>query len=241
MLIKKLKRLVKEYRENNKKQTSLLKELEWAHVYHDSIRGLKYIESLPINIGRWAGNYSFFYILNRVLKDCRPKRILEMGLGESSKFISTYLNYYLKESTHLIIEQDCTWVKTFESSFLLSNKSKIEICEIIEVNIQGNSVNIYRDLEHKIENNYDFYLVDGPFGSPRFSRYDIVSIAKKIDTHHQFIILLDDFGRQGERDTFYELLSVFKSRKINVFHQTYIGQKQVKIIVTEEYKFCCSF
>ena len=42
------------------------KEIEWAHIYHDSIRGKKPIEELGLNIGRWAGNYSFFYVLNRI-------------------------------------------------------------------------------------------------------------------------------------------------------------------------------
>ncbi|GAL81813.1 hypothetical protein JCM19274_372 [Algibacter lectus] len=37
-----------------------LKELEWANIYHDSIRGKNALQNLPLNIGRWAGNYTFF-------------------------------------------------------------------------------------------------------------------------------------------------------------------------------------
>jgi hypothetical protein len=36
------------------------KEIEWAHIYHDSIRGKKAIEELELNIVKWAGNYCFF-------------------------------------------------------------------------------------------------------------------------------------------------------------------------------------
>ena len=110
-MIKKIKSLINDFRENNKNIISLLqlnhiqsKELEWAHIYHDSIRGKKHIENLSLNIGRWAGNYSFFYVLNRILNDYKPEKILDLGLGESSKLISTYLEHYLPNSTHTIVE-----------------------------------------------------------------------------------------------------------------------------------------
>ena len=241
MILNKLKRLIEEYRQNHKNEMALLQELDWANIYHDSIRGKQWLQNLPLNVGRWAGNYTFFYILNRVLSDCRPNSILEFGLGESSKFISTYLDFYLKESSHLVIEQDVNWLKNFKSQFQLSDRTKIELCDLKKVEIKGFQVNVYDSLENKIKNDFDLYIVDGPIGSPRYSRYDIVSLAKQINTNHQFIILLDDYERQGEKDTFFELESIFKSRGIVIYSQTYFGQKLVKVIVTEKYKFCCSF
>src|SRR5690606_15401036 len=241
MILNKLKRLIEEYRQNHKNEMALLQELDWANIYHDSIRGKQWLQNLPLNVGRWAGNYTFFYILNRVLSDCRPNSILEFGLGESSKFISTYLDFYLKESSHLVIEQDVNWLKNFKSQFQLSDRTKIELCDLKKVEFKGFQVNVFDSLENKINNDFDLYIVDGPMGSPRYFRYDIVSPAEPINTNHQFIILLDDYERQGEKDTFFELESIFKSRGIVIYSQTYFGQKLVKVIVTEKYKFCCSF
>jgi hypothetical protein len=239
-MINKIKRLIKENREFQLTQVKYLKELEWAQIYHDSIRGQEGIKDLSLNIGRWAGNYTFFYILNRVLKDYKPLNILELGLGESSKFISTYLDTSLTKSNHLIIEQDKSWASAFNTQFLLSKRSKIEICPITEKNIHEFPVKIYENLESKIENDYDLYVVDGPHGSPRFSRYDIVSIAKGMSLDHEFIIIFDDYQRQGEKDTFYKLQSVFKEKGITIYHETFFGFKEVKIITTEKYKHCCS-
>lgn len=239
-MFKKLRRIVRENREFQNSQIKYLKELEWAQIYHDSIRGHKDIENLPINIGRWAGNYSFFYVLNRVLKDFKPSHILEMGLGESSKFISTYLDSYLKQSTHLIIEQDKDWTSAFKEKFVLSNRSTIENCALVKTDVMGFPVNRYENFSDKIENNYDLYVVDGPHGSLRYSRYDIVSAVKKMNNNNQFIIILDDYNRQGEKDTFYELQSVFKTKGIVIYHETYFGVKAVKIIASEKYKHCCS-
>ena len=129
-MINKIKSIIRELRENDKKFLSMLhtnetqaKELEWAHIYHDSIRGKTHIENLSLNIGRWAGNYCFFYVLNRILADYKPEKILDLGLGESSKFISTYLDYYLLNSSHTIVEQDENWTAAFKDRFQLSIRS----------------------------------------------------------------------------------------------------------------------
>ena len=92
-------------------------EIEWAHVYHDSIRDKPYLQNLSLNIGRWAGNYAFFYLLNRILFETKPKRILELGLGESSKLISVYIENILVNSEHLIFEHNST--QAHVSNYLL--------------------------------------------------------------------------------------------------------------------------
>lgn len=239
-MINKLRRIVRENREFHKSQVDSLRELEWAQVYHDSIRGHRAIQELPLNIGRWAGNYTFFYVLNRVLKDYKPLSIFEMGLGESSKFISTFLDSKLNHSSHMIIEQDENWANTFKSQFLLSERSRIKVCSLKKNNVKGHEVNVYKDFENYLQKDYDLYVVDGPHGSPRFSRYDIVYAVESMNKNHEFVIILDDYNRQGEKDTFYELQDVFKRKGIKIYHETYFGAKAVKIIATEKYKFSCS-
>src|SRR5690554_6195752 len=90
MIKKRIKAILDDFRlrlDDNKK---LLQENEWANIYHDSIRGNDELQQLSLKIGRWAGNYSFFFLVHRILKDFKPKKIVEFGLGESSKFISSY-------------------------------------------------------------------------------------------------------------------------------------------------------
>ncbi|MEZ0130278.1 hypothetical protein AB9T88_11140, partial [Flavobacterium sp. LBUM151] len=66
-MIRRIKQLIKENKERQNRIIAQNEELLWASVFHDSIRGKKGIEDLSLNIGRWAGNYSFFYVLNRIL------------------------------------------------------------------------------------------------------------------------------------------------------------------------------
>ena len=217
------------------------KEIEWAHIYHDSIRGREWIEKLPMNYGRWAGNYSFFYVLNRVLFDYRPKKILELGLGESSKFISTYVENYLFESYHHIVEHDREWVQSFEQRFNLSEKSKIINCSMIINEINGFNSNYYAEFEDKVVEKYDLYIVDGPFGSQRYSRYNIISLVKRFDSDEEFIIMMDDTNRIGERDTLNDIISILNDKEIVFYIGDYSGCKNVTVISTNKYKYSSSF
>jgi hypothetical protein len=239
-MINKIKTLIYENRVNQKKILLQSKELEWAHVYHDSIRGKQWLSDLPLNIGRWAGNYSFFYVLNRILSDYKPNKILELGLGESSKFVSTYLENYLLDSSHTIIEQDENWKNSFETSYKLSSRSKIVHCSLQEKEMKGFKIKVYQGLDEKIKENFDLYIVDGPHGSERYSRYDIVSLISKLDEKDQFIIIIDDTERQGEKDTVADIKELLKTKNISYYQGDYIGNKCVTLIVSEKYKYSIS-
>ncbi len=243
-MIKKIKRILLEHRvfhkENKKlhsKNLNLLQELDWANIYHDSIRGKDFLENLPLNIGRWAGNYSFFYVLNRVLNDFKPNKILEFGLGESTKFVSAYLDNYLFDTSHLIIEQDELWKNSFKEFFKLSSNSEIKICPLTTINVNGYEVNSYSNIEKEALGVFDLYIVDGPFGSNHFSRYDIVNLMQNITCNDEFILILDDSHRNGEQETINTLNKLFKKKKIDIYQNSYIGSKGVHVFGTKKYKY----
>jgi hypothetical protein len=239
-MLKKIKALIEENRDNQKKIIQQLQELEWANIFHDSIRGKKYLEMLPINIGRWAGNYPFFYVLNRILNDMKPKSILEFGLGESTKFISAYLDNYLIDTKHIVIEQDENWKHIFLKNFKPSKHIQIIVCPIEKLSIKGFEINSYQGINQMITEKFDLYIIDGPYGSPHYSRYDIVTITANFDVQDEFIILLDDYNRKGEQETFEDLLQLFRKKNIKTYHQSYSGNKSVMVIATEKYKYITS-
>ncbi|WP_397362213.1 hypothetical protein [Olleya sp. R77988] len=246
--MKKIKKIIKEQIKLQQSSHFLItkshlqsKELEWAHIYHDSIRGKKALENLPLNIGRWAGNYAFFYLLNRILTDFKPKSIIEFGLGESTKFISTFLDNSLNESKLLTIEHDENWKSLFLDNFKLSNRAEIKTLDLVENKINGFDSNGYKKIKENIKEIFDLYIIDGPFGSKNYSRYDIVSLAENLSKNDDFIIIMDDYNRIGEKQTTKELLKFLKHKQIDVFTEEYVGNKSVFVIATEKYKYVTSF
>jgi len=236
-MINRIKKIFSEYYNTQKKAAADTEELLWAHIYHDSIRGKSWLQNLSLNVGRWAGNYTFFYVLNRILNDYKPNSVLEFGLGESSKFISVYIDNELKETSHDIIEQSQDWANAFKKRFTLSKKSSVLICPLIEKEIKGYKVNGYADIESKVNKLYDLYVVDGPFGSPHFSRYDIVDLVAQFPKEHEFVILMDDYQREGERETAKVIVNLLREKGIAHYTKKYAGNKSLLLIVSEKYKY----
>lgn len=65
-------------------------ELNWANIFHDTIKGKLHLNELGLSPGRRAANYSMLYLMACILNDYKPKRILEFGLGGIFK-IDIYL------------------------------------------------------------------------------------------------------------------------------------------------------
>lgn len=238
MIIRKIKSLLNEFRGRLDENKNLLKEIEWANIYHDSIRDNDELQKLSLKIGRWAGNYSFFFVLHRILKDFQPQKIVEFGLGESSKFISTYNRSIGNPHEHIVIEQDESWAILFNKSFANENIT-VQHHPLQRKAIKSHEYNGYENIEN-IPTDADFYLIDGPFGSPHYSRYDILYVLKKIKLDHEFIFVLDDYNRIGEQETAEEILKMFKEKGKQVYSSKFEGGKSQFMVVTEKYKYALS-
>ncbi len=215
-------------------------ELIWAHIYHDTIKNKKWLKNLAVSPGRWAVNYSFLYVLVRILSDYKPTKIIEFGLGESSKIVSAFIDNELKNSTHLIIEQDESWAALFKSRFDLSKRSEILHLPLETKDVKGFPVNSYSSLNEKANLVFDLYIIDGPWGSENFSRYDICLLAEKFNPNDEFIIMIDDYNRKGEKETAIDLINILTSKGISTYTGIYSGNKSQIVIATEKYRFVTS-
>lgn len=217
-----------------------LNELEWAFIYRDSIRGRSYIQNKELNIGRWAGNYSFFYVLNRILHDVMPKRIFEVGLGESTKFISVCAHNIDQILEHVVIEHDSNWIEIQKKHFEAYNKTTIYQHDLEKSNFQNCEVINYQNLNRYYSLDFDFFVIDGPFGTDNFSRSQIVEFVKRFPKSKTFTILLDDTHRFGEKQTLSLIKETLTNNEIPYCEQNYKGNKTVSIITSCDLKFITS-
>lgn len=240
-MIKKIVELVRENRRNQKLLINQSRDLKWAHIYHDSIRGKEFLETLSLNIGRWHADYSFFYVLHRILSEYKPKSILELGLGESTTFITTFLKYQLKETRHLVIEQDASWKEHYLKNHEISSLTSIEILPVVKDFVKEFEVNYYEELQSHIEEKFDLYIIDGPIGTRNYSRYDMYNIAKGLNEKDDFLFVIDDYHRKGERETVEDMKTFFKNKKIDFYETIYHGTKQVLLLGSKKYLHTRSF
>jgi hypothetical protein len=225
-----------------KQQESL--ELLWAEYYKLSISDKPWLKSLPLYPGRWAGNFAYFYLLNRVLTNIKPKNILEFGMGQSTRFINSFLENELLDSKHTVVEHDQEWIDFFLLENTLSNRVTIEKLDLITKDYDGYTVPAYnldgfKSINTRNDfNTYDLIIVDGPFGSNKnFSRTDILKLIEdKPEKFDNSIFIIDDTHRKGELNTLKRLVDL----KSGYLMESYHGSSSVGIAVPEKLKFLLS-
>ena len=106
-------------------------ELLWANTFHDAIKGCKWLDSenFSINPGRWAVGYNYLYVVFRILNEFKPKNILELGLGQSSRLLGQYAKTHAN-CRHNIVEHDANFAKVAEDNFNFSPNTKINVVDI---------------------------------------------------------------------------------------------------------------
>lgn len=214
-------------------------EIYWSHVFNSTIESSTWLTNKSFSPGRWAAGYPMLYLLYRIYNDVKPLNIIEFGLGESSKLLYQY-NKKFPETSYLIIEQDAEWLDFFSKSFN-DIKSKTLVLDIEHKNIEGSTVYQYKNLLSQINHSkYNLIVIDGPWGSDQHSRYQIVEMALNELIEEDFIIVMDDYERLGEKTTIQKLKSVFSENNINHIEGIYSGLKETYIICSEKYKFLIS-
>lgn len=252
-MINKIKNLARTLAENKSKlliieqqnllNEKLLRENNWGNIFNTAISGSKWFKNVPLNVGRWAANYSLFYILYRSLNELRPMNILELGLGETTKMIQAYKQFHNKESHCITVEQSNEWIEIKLNDGISKEFIDIIKADVEKINIKGFQTLAYINLPELLipkTKKINLILIDGPWGSNNYSRYNIIELVTKGFLDDDFIIILDDYERQGERETFSNLKEALVKGNFNFVVGNYFGEKGQVIITCKKFEYLIS-
>lgn len=208
--------------------------------FNDMRKGVSWLtKEIQIIGGRWAVGYYYMYIMLHILLSKKPKSILEMGLGQSSKIL---INYHINsKANYEIIEQNEEWLSFFLQENYIPEDVKVHIKPVQkEYNAQyGTYIYTYGEIQDIIQRKYDLISIDGPWGSEGISRQDILSYIPGC-LEDSFCIMLDDYGREGEKNMISELEKILKDNGIEYCKGIYKGDKEFCLIVSKDNSFLCS-
>ena len=223
---------------------AMLEEIYWSQIYNNTISESKWLLNKTISPGRSAIGYNFLYVLYRVLDEMRPKSILELGLGQSTKLTSQFAGY--NKTQHVVVEHDQTWADFFKNSWnKLSNFTSIVVTDLLTKELNGNKYYAYKDFDKLISSrglNYSLILIDGPFGGGGvLSRRDTLPLIPQI-LEKDFVIMIDDCGRPGEIKLVHDLKNKLSEHFIDYAEGFYKGvnKKDLFVIVSKNLKFLTS-
>ena len=226
---------------NLKDQRSIIfkyyQELNFADLLHDSIINNKWLKDKNFSLYGWAANYSFIYTLFRILDNVMPISILEMGMGQTSKLTSQYITHSNPSASLDIIESDKNWIDIYSKHLAISNNVKINQCDLEIFQVDEASCYKYKNLDKIVKNKkYDLIIVDGPRGSLRQSRQNIVDLITT-NLAEDFVIIFDDAERNGEKETIEKTKEKLKNLGIDFGVQQRFSLKAQLIMYSKSRSF----
>jgi len=219
------------------------REILWAEVFKQTITGSKWLHDVSFSPGRWAVGYPFLYTLYKALTEGMPKRILDLGLGQSSIMIQRYCHEY-PDVTHIVVEHDKNWIEFFEKSNQIPTNSDILLLDLMFIDYPPATtpVRVYDSFAERLGGQkFDLISIDGPFGfdMKELSRIDVLSILPDC-LFESFIIIIDDCHRTGESNMVKLILDKLSEAGISPATGEYKGEKNVMVICSIDNSFLCS-
>lgn len=216
-----------------------LYELVYAETFNLATNNSIWLRDKSIYPGRWAIGFPAMYVLYRILNEVKPKAILELGLGQSTKVIAQYVSYY-RGVSHVLVEHDQSWIDLFENQFKFSSRTRIlRLNCVMETFENYGKVRCYENFaENFNKEKFDFILIDAPLGGDmRFiSRIDVLKLITKC-LYENFIIVLDDVNRFPESVMLNNLKQKLDLYRIKYRIGFYDGAKRVAVIASENLWF----
>lgn len=224
------------------KVTRHISENVWASIFNNTIIHSGWLKDKTFSPGRWAVGYPFLYAMYRILNEIRPQKILELGLGQSTRMIAQYASFF-RGVEHYVVEHDQTWIDFFHKNFQIS-----EATSLVQLNWgkkdlhDAKDIRIYEGLSEKFKDNkFDLIVIDGPLGGDmkEYSRIDTLLMLPQCLTEN-FIIMLDDYNRPQEQHTFTEMKQALDIAGLPYKVGIYSGEKDIAIIASQSLGFVCS-
>jgi len=197
-----------------------------------------WVKHKDFTLTKGAANYTLIYILYKILEDFAPKYILELGLGQTSKLTTQYINYKNSEATLDIVEHSQNWIDAFSQKIMKNKNINIYQKDLITVEINNTVSDKYAPLDDITKNKkYNLIIIDGPFGYDRL--YPRTNILDLIDNNlsDNFVIILDDAEREGEENTAKLIFDKLDKNNIKYIKSYQRGLKTQLIIASPDYQY----
>ena len=133
-----------------------------------------------------------------------------MGLGQTSKLTTQYANHF-DDVKLTILEGDPVWIDVFSENLNVTDNISISHMELEEFEYYNTKSIRFKDVLDVVgDEKFDLIVIDGPQGffeddnGRHLLDYSRTNIWQLIPDNisEEFIIMIDDFNRKGEKRTF---------------------------------------
>ena len=216
-----------------------LKELNYAHLLHDGMRESTWLKNQTFDLHNWAANYSFIYLLFRILDKIEPRNILEFGLGQTTKLTTQYIVHKNPKAHLNVCEHSLDWIKIYQPDLPKHEHIRINHLDLEYFDYWRKKNDKYAGLLELVGNKkFDLIIVDGPVGGGKnLPRSNVVDLVGHGNLAKNFVIIFDDAERAGEKNTIRKTQAALRKKAIAFQTFERFGIKRQAYIVNKN----CSF
>lgn len=209
-----------------------------ATTFTNAIQYAEWLKCKSFYPGRWAVEYTFLLTLFRIFEHHQFSNLLEFGLGQTSRMVHQYADYY--KIPAVTVEHDEDWVEFTRQDTHNAYPINVKMLPLEMIDYNGFTTRTYQGIKTVFESQkFDFILVDGPFGSEHYSRSQIIHLAEN-NLAETFCIIIDDCNRIGEQETVAEVETTLKKSGVKYAINQYQGLSNFVVICSEDLKFLAS-
>lgn len=216
-------------------------EAVWAQVFHDTIRDSTWLKNKTFSPGRWAVGYAYLYVMYRILNEMRPKCILDLGLGQTTRMIAQYADAN-SAVEHIVVENSKEWIDFWKrgcraDGLAIPGNTRIVRLDYGFETINGKSgVRVYKRFKQALRGKvFDFVSIDAPLSGDmkEIGRVDVLKLVPQ-GIAKRFAILFDDTNRAPDYKAVDQLIGQLKSSGYSTVLGRYQGDKDCHLIASTD-------
>jgi hypothetical protein len=168
-------------------------ELFYQTSYLDLSRRTPWLEDVPLaSPSGGTASFSQLYALLSTLTQYRPARLLEIGVGRSTRLLTQYGSAFAVPSVHVDDSDDWLTSSVGDAPHAVALHAPLA-----PVSVGAHTVRWY---DRRPEGRFDFVLVDGPGSWKRAERYNRLGFMTWLPDvlADEFVVIVDDTSRPGE-------------------------------------------
>lgn len=182
-------------------------------------------------IGGWSIGAPLYVMLNLLLDRHDGLSVIEFGSGQSSRFIKEVAERHpSKVHRHVVIEHDAKFAQHLVDR-------GVDVCIVPLTEMHGGCRYDVQAESLALENPFNVFIVDGPFGSKRLSRNNIFDFIEAKLIPEDFLIIIDDIHRVGERETEMMVMKELRKAGHHPIRRRYRGLKMCTVIASKSGSF----
>lgn len=226
-----------------KKTHSFLKEIVWSDIFQNAIRDSAWLKNQVFAPGRWAIGYGALYAIYQTLQLTNPKKILEIGMGQTTTMLAQYTSTH-DNVDHYVVDHDAVWMEFFlkqHQDVFSSGTSVIQLDTTME-EYEGSSVRVYEGFQERFKDmKFDLIIIDAPISGDmkEYARIDVARMMPEC-LNESFTIILDDVNRRAEWHTYDAMRKILEKEAIAFSNCIYHGETEAAMICSTDRHFLCS-